>query len=152
MVYNLLTALLFILVSCNQNSLVIHPLHPIITTQNDTVLQGVRAGGVMEKYYYIQNFSDRKKNINEVRRFAEKEVQGEAKKYTHIIVLFFKKTNVLNDSYRETDDDQLSYHQKDLLFEFRWFKGQAFPFKQYKNGDCVNCNTFNYHLIDTVPH
>jgi hypothetical protein len=21
-----------------------------------------------------------------------------------------------------------------------------------ENGDCVNCNTFSYHLIDTVSH
>ncbi|MFT3748124.1 MAG: hypothetical protein QM768_07395 [Agriterribacter sp.] len=125
--------------NCVNRTILIKPLHPYEYRQNDTIIDGQKISNGLAKYYFIENYSHDSLKIKQVEQFVFRHLPENYKKYEYFNVIIYRKTNVLNDKYRDSEQDELAWHDKDQLFDFIWYNGKYSRYFEYKDGDCLNC-------------
>lgn len=136
-----LLILSFIFISCRSTSkeLHIYPLHPYqaeISTGNK---------GTLVVYFYVENFLNYNKDIQVLRRYADSLRTTSYQNNVNVDFLFYRKTDVLNDTFQETKSDILEWHGKDLLYSRVWRENGPIE-SIFKNGEDINPEKINYQF------
>jgi hypothetical protein len=121
---NYLVSLLLLLLSCSRytQNIKISPLHPYMETR-DTAING-RRSFCKWKYFVVSgaNIKD-SADLATLRRFAIKQLDSNYRGYSQFEVVFFKRTSVINETYRSAPKRDLGWYGDDRIVEFHWLFG-----------------------------
>lgn len=137
----LLLTVIWMATSCTSKKLTIKSLFPHTQVFNNLDRQGrERNEQSVFKHFFVENWNPRDNSkARQLRNFALKQRDTDYSKYYQYEMYFYNKTNVLNENFDSTVNDDIAWHQKDLAATARWYQGGRMFFKMYENGNCVNC-------------
>lgn len=103
-----------------QNNMSIYPIDPYEETDtfsNNRIQK--------TKYFIVENVDTNNKDILKIiKKFAEKNTEGNLERFSNYTMVFYKSSESLNRNFKQTKDDLLFWHGKNLLYSFQWIEGK----------------------------
>lgn len=136
--------------SSEKNQIIIKPLSPYTASPANFNTNERKNTSFIVKYYFIEGASKATDKLSQqVNSFIIKRIQHDSDfaNYGGYHLLFYKKTKVLNENFKEVIDGMISNnsldsHQNELLFEYTWSGKDFIECNYYRNGKIIKTTHF----------
>jgi hypothetical protein len=143
----ILFLVLIFLFSCDNvltnDSLKVKPLHPYFLYRPE----GTNELKLM--YYFVEGFNYRSSQIDSLIQFSQVNFI-DSSRYQMYQVVFYKKSNEINEKFQSQEGDYIDWHHDDLILEVRVNYGEMGTVNRYYKGRLLNKSDAEVISIEPV--